>query len=63
MISLIIDIMKASDVKSTECICKLQGRIEHPRPQINLGLIFGVWASLGLNVAALQYFCFTSSHF
>ena len=38
MTSFIIDIMKASDVKSTECICKLQGRIEQPRPPDIFGI-------------------------
>ena len=29
----------------------MQGRIDHPRPQIYLGLVGGIWACLGLDFA------------
>ena len=33
-----------------------QGRIEHPRPQIYLGLVVGIWACLGLDFATFSIF-------
>ena len=37
----------------------MQGRIEHPRPQIYLGLTVGIWASLALD-SELSFDIFTA---
>ena len=37
------------------------GILNTPDPQIYLGLIVGIWACLGLNIATLEYFYFISS--